>query len=318
MDHQGGGHRTGPRHALGDLSGPQQASPGNGGTGSDSGAQRALSRDPARGFPPARAPQPDTDDGYPQGNAYSPVSGYRPGDWDAPETLRSGADDGAGGYVGYKHFGTSGHTINPGSSLRLPTSDPTAESTYFSNKLGHWQHITTRKLDPAPLSVAELYPPGFTLFGTKSGYQRVATSLDSDCSLAVFGSQLQTSLQSGDCKQVARATYVSSDRTMMGTIGVVNLSTATVAQQAGQVSGSDNLIAPLTASSGPAKNMLNGTGVEYAEVKGHYLILMYAEFTNLKSPTATPQKQRLVSFAEGMFSGSANIALSHRMLTGKP
>jgi hypothetical protein len=362
MDYQGEGYRTDPRHALGNPSDPRRAY----GT---SGATPALGRNPMRGYPPARPPQPDGfapgtngyQDGDDLGNAYSPVSGYRPEDWTDAEDgpSRDGWDDGGhggrsagrrdvrkggpparkggprrrlaagvvalavvvlggGGYLGYQQFGRSSHTINPGSSLRLPTSDPTAESTYFSPKLGHWQHITTRKLDPAPVTAAELYPPGFTLFGTKSGYQRVATSTDSTCGLAVFGALLQASLQSGDCKQVVRATYLSSDSTMMGTIGVINLSTATAAQQSAEVSDSDNLIAPLNASKGPAKKMLNGTGVEYAEVKGHYLILMYAEFTNLKPPTAQAARQRLVTFAEGMFSGSANIALSHRLLTGKP
>ena len=329
MDDQGGGYRARPRHALGHLSGARQAVPGTApntgpqqAPGPDSGVQRALGRDPARGYPPARTlqPQADEDDGYPLGNAYSPVSGYRRDDWGDPETGPSddGAGDGrplgrrdgrknkgqrrprrrlvaraaalavvvvgGGGYLGYEHLGKSSHTINPGSSLRLPTSDPTASSTYFSAKLGRWQHISSRKLDPASLTVAELYPPGFTLFGTKNGYQRVATSLDSNCTLAVFGPDLQASVQSGNCKQVVRATYLSSDSTMMGTIGVVNLSTTAAAQQAGQVSSSNDLIAPLTASKGPAKKMLSGTGVEYAEVKGHYLILMYAEFTNLKSP----------------------------------
>ena len=383
MDHQGEGHRTGARHALGNPSDPGQAYPPGGATpalgpatgaqrafgpatgaqrafGPAAGAQRMRGPDPARGYPPARAPKPDGyppgtnghpdgAGGYPLGNAYSPVSGYRTEDWTAPEEgpsgdggdgSRSGGRQdarkgrprrlvagvaalaivvlGGGGYLGYEHFGKSDHTINPGSSLRLPTSDPTAASTYFSPRLGHWQHISTRKLDPAPVTVAELYPPGFTLFGTKNGSQRVATSTDSTCGLAVFGAELQASLQSGDCKQVVRATYVSSDGTMMGTIGVVNLSTAAAAQQSAEVSGSDNLIAPLTASKGPARKMLNGTGVEYAEVKGHYLILMYAEFTDLKSPAAQAARQRLVNFAEGMFSGSANIALSHRLLTGKP
>ncbi|HZR53240.1 MAG TPA: hypothetical protein VFB06_27475 [Streptosporangiaceae bacterium] len=341
MDHQGGGTR--PRHALGNSSGPQQAFPGTGpqpAFGPGSGAQRALGRDPARGYPPARAPQPD---GYPEGNAYSPVSGYRRDDWDESELGPAdgpppGREEarkprrrlvailaalavvvvGGGGFAGYEHFGKSGQAINPGNSLRLPTSDPTAQSTYFSAKLGRWQHITTRKLDPAPLTVAELYPPGFTLYGTNNGYQRVATSLDSNCTLAVFGPDLQASVQSGSCKQVVRATYLSSDKTMMGTIGVVNLGTATAAQKAGQVSGAADLIAPLSATKGPAKKMLNGTGVEYAEVKGHYLILMYAEFTNLKAPATDADRQRLVTFAEGMFSGSANIALSQRLLTGKP
>src|SRR5579859_783827 len=86
MDHQGGGTR--PRHALGNPSGPQQAvpggGPGNGTLGPGSGAQRAMGRDPARGYPPARTPQPHDEDS--PGNAYSPVSGYRRDDWSEPQT----------------------------------------------------------------------------------------------------------------------------------------------------------------------------------------------------------------------------------------
>jgi hypothetical protein len=154
------------------------------------------------------------------------------------------------------------------------------------------------------------------LFGKQ--YTRAAATSDKDCTLVVFGNRLQTALTSGKCTQVVRASYVSGDGKMMGTIGVINLGTANAAQQAGQVTGADQLIAPLTAAKGPTKNLLSGTGVVYAEVKGHYLILMYAEFTSLKSPSTATQKQQLVDFAKNAFDGSANISLSNRMLTGKP
>ena len=55
-----------------------------------------------------------------------------------------------------------------------------------------------------------------------------------------------------------------------------------------------------------------------AEVKGHYLILMWAEFTDLKSPSGPAQRQALEQFAANLVPGSANINLSTRMLTGKP
>jgi hypothetical protein len=219
--------------------------------------------------------------------------------------------------AGFFLFGRQHSTvIHPGTSLALPTSNPTANSPYFDTKLGKWQHIGSRKLDPAPLTVNQLYPPRFMPTGG-SQYSRVAASVDKDCTLAVFGTDLQTALQSGKCTQIVRATYISGDDKMMGTIGVVNLTSANAAAQAGKVTGPDELIAPLSTSKGPTKNLLNGTGVVYAEVKGHYLILMYAEFTNLKSPKTNAQKQQLVDFAKGMFGGSANIELSNRMITGK-
>jgi hypothetical protein len=221
----------------------------------------------------------------------------------------------AGGGYYYLHHKT---TLAAPSSLRLPSTEPTGPIPGFSAALGKYQHITTRKQDKVPLSVAQLYPPRFVLTGTSVSYVRAATNSVTDCSLAVFGTQLATALASGKCSQVVRASYVSGDGQMMGTIGVINLVTADAAQQAGQVSGPEQLIAPLTTAKGPTKNLLNGTGMVYAEVKGHYLILMYVEYTNLKAPSTTAQKQALLDFAMGMFGGSANPSLSARMLNGHP
>src|SRR5579859_4373495 len=164
-----------------------------------------------------------------------------------------------GGAAGYKvlHKTSAAPTLT--AIPHLPTSDPTAQSTYYLPKLGKWQHIGTRKLDPSPLSVTELYPPAFGLAGKQ--YQRAVFSMDQSCGLAVIGSQLQAAFQSGDCSQVVRATYVSGDQKVMGTIGVINLSSAYWSEQAAKVAnGTDELIAPLAASKGATKTILNGTG----------------------------------------------------------
>jgi hypothetical protein len=295
--------------------------------------------------------------GYPEGNAYSPISGYRRSDWHAPDPTapaphaapgqagQSGQPGqaagrpgrlsrllrrpvlvsmagvlvlAAGGAAAY-HFANRPHStvIHPGTSLKLPATNPTAGSRYFSAKLGKWQHIGTRKQDPTPLTVAELFPPAFQL-PDGSQFTRATALVNKDCTLAVFGQDLQTAFQSPKCTQVLRASYVSGTGKMMGTIGVVNLSTAGDAQQAGKVIGAQELIAPLSASKGPTKNLLQGTGLVYAVAKGHYLILMYVEFTNTKSPSGNAQKLQLVTFAQDMFKGSASISLDHRMLYGKP
>jgi hypothetical protein len=44
---------------------------------------------------------------------------------------------------------------------------------------------------------------------------------------------------------------------------------------------------------------------------------MWAEFTDLKAPTTSAQRQELEQFATNLVLGSANINLSTRMLTGK-
>jgi hypothetical protein len=224
---------------------------------------------------------------------------------------------GAGAYK-YLDKGSGVGAANP--KLKLTTSEAPSNDPLYSSKLGKWQHIDTRKLDPEPVTVAQLYLPAFT-YPSVGGIQflRASADLTKTCGLAVFGENLQAALQSGGCDQLARASYVSGDGTMMGTIGVANLSSTYWAEKAAKTTGAEELIAPLTASKGPTRNFLkSGTGLAYAEVKGHYLILLYAEFTDLKAPATAAQKQQLVTFATYMFDGSANISLSQRLLGQAP
>jgi hypothetical protein len=45
---------------------------------------------------------------------------------------------------------------------------------------------------------------------------------------------------------------------------------------------------------------------------------MWVEFTSGKSPSTAAQRQQLETFAANLVTGSANIDLSTRMLSGKP
>jgi hypothetical protein len=218
------------------------------------------------------------------------------------------------GVAGYKYLYEPRVNAPVPATLRLPTNAP--GSPGFDKTLGKWQHIGSRSKDPQPLTIAGLYPPQFSLNG--KSYVRTAASATKTCSTAVYGADLQAALQSGHCSQVVRASYLSGDGTMMGTVGVVNLTSSNAAQKAGQTTGPKEIIAPLTAKKGPTKKLGTGTGVVQAEIKGHYLILMWAEFTNLKSPSGQAQRQALEQFAANLVTGSANINLSTRMLTGKP
>jgi hypothetical protein len=220
----------------------------------------------------------------------------------------------AAGFAGYKYLYEPRVDAPVPPTLRLPTGAP--ESPGFDKTLGKWQHIGTRAEDPEPLTITGLYPPQFVLNG--ASYVRTAASATKSCSQVVYGSNLQAALQSGHCSQVVRASYISGDGTMMGTVGVVNLVNSSAAQQAGQATGPQEIIMPLTGKKGATSKLGNGTGMVQAEIKGHYLILMYAEFANLKSPSGTAQRQALEQFAANLVTGSANINLSNRMLTGKP
>jgi hypothetical protein len=219
----------------------------------------------------------------------------------------------AAGFGGYKLFYEPRVNAPVPPSLRLPTTAP--GSPDFDESLGKWQHIGSRTEDPAPLTVEGLFPPQFLLNG--GSYVRTAASVTKNCSQAVYGTQLQAALQSGQCSQVARASYISGNGQLMGTVGVVNLDTSAAAQKAGQATGPQEVIAPLPAKKGATSKLGGGTGVVQAEVKGHYLILMWAQLADLKPPSTPAAKQLLEQFAANLVTGSANINLSTRMLGGK-
>jgi hypothetical protein len=310
-----------------------------------------LPRTPVRGFPPGRGPSlpaaqapiaedddlyvlgdgyPSDDVLFPQGGGY--LEGPTPDDLRPAPASRAGRRDRRKGHrrrlrvtlivagvlvLGGAALGAYKYLYEPrvdapvSPSLRLPTTS--AASPDFDQALGRWQHIGTRAQDRNPLTIDGLYPVRFEFDG--ASFTRTAANATKDCSLAVYGSQLQAALKSGHCSQVVRASYVSGK--MMGTIGVVNLISASAAEKAGHDTGSQQIIAPLAAAKGVTSKLGSGTGVVQAEVKGHYLILIWAEFTDLKSPSTSAAKQQLETFATNLVTGSANINLSTRMLTGK-
>jgi hypothetical protein len=220
----------------------------------------------------------------------------------------------AAGFGGYKYLYEPRVNAPVSAGLKLPTDAPGGPN--FDPALGKWQHIGNKNQDPAPLTLAQLYPPQFVLNG--SSYQRTAATVTKDCSLAVFGADLQAALQDGKCTAILRASYLLGNGTMMGTVGVANLDSSSAAQKAGQATGPQNIIAPLSGQKGPTAKLGRGTGVVQAEIKGHYLILMWVEFTSLKAPSTAAQRQQLETFAANLVTGSANIDLSTRMLSGKP
>ena len=219
----------------------------------------------------------------------------------------------AAGLAGYKFLYEPRVNAPVPPTLLLPTN---VSASPGDKAPGKWQHIVTRHEDPQPLTITELYPARFVL--DRRSYVRTAASVTKDCSTAVYGPDLQAALQSGHCTQVVRASYISGDGTMMGTVGVANLSTSSAAQKAGQATGPQEIIVPLNGKKGATSKLDKGTGVVQAVIKGHYLILMYAEFTSLKPPSGLAQRQALEQFAGNLVTGSANIDLSTRMLTGKP
>jgi hypothetical protein len=214
--------------------------------------------------------------------------------------------------VAYLHF-VKGQASLPRVSAPLRTA---AASSSPTASLGPWKHITTRSEDSVPLTLTELFPAQFSSGGTTGS--RTIDQAGTDCPAAVVGPGLQSAVSKAGCTQVMRASYLTTDQTIMGTIGVLNLVNDAAAQRAGQATGSAEFIDQLPAAHGPTRNLPKGTGLEEAVYKGHYLILIWAEFSNLHAPSTAAQRAELKTFSDNLVSGTANISLTSRMVIGKP
>jgi hypothetical protein len=209
--------------------------------------------------------------------------------------------------------------VSPTSAAPLPSPGSTSAATAACVKqFGQYCHIELRTDDPAPLTLAELFPPAFANETDHSSFTRAGTKLDTTCSNAVIGQDLVGALQDGKCTQVLRASYFSGDGKMMGTIGVANLATTNEAHHAGKLVGTSDFVDPLTTKTGVTSKLGKGTGIVEAEFKGHYLIVIWAEFTSTNAPANNTQDQQIQQFGADLIAGTANISLSQRMLNGHP
>jgi hypothetical protein len=210
-------------------------------------------------------------------------------------------------------------TVTPTSAAPLPSPGSGSAATAACVKqFGQYCHIELRTDDPAPLTLAELFPPAFVNETDHSSFTRAGTKLNTTCSNAVIGQDLISALQDGKCTQVLRASYFSGDGKMMGTIGVANLSTTNEAHHAGKLVGNSDFVDPLSTTTGVTSKLGKGTGIVEAEYKGHYLIMIWAEFTSTNAPANNTQDQQLQQFGADLIAGTANISLSQRMLNGHP
>jgi len=205
---------------------------------------------------------------------------------------------------------------SPAPARPAAPSHPAASPSSSGPTLGPWKHIKSRSQDRVPLTVSQLFPERFARDGA-SGTLAISKS-GTRCSRAVFGSKLAAAIRKAKCTQVLRASYLSTDRKIMATVGVLNLADVTAAEKAGKAAGATEFIKQLPSRHGPTRNLAKGTGIEVAEVKGHYLILIWTEFANLHSPSGKSQRNELESFSTRLVAGTANISQSNRMVTGHP
>jgi hypothetical protein len=226
---------------------------------------------------------------------------------------------GIAGAAGYVFVLKPKPAANSSSTGPLPSPGSTSAATAACVKqFGQYCHIELRTDDPKPLTIDELFPPAFVNETDHGSFTLAGTKLDTTCSNAVIGQDLISALQTGKCTQVLRASYVSGNNQIMGTIGVANLATTNGAHEAGRLVGTNDFVAPLSTPKGIASKLGQGTGIVQSEYKGHYLIMIWAEFANTKAPAGNAQDQELQQFGSDLIAGTANISLSQRMVNGAP
>jgi len=217
---------------------------------------------------------------------------------------------GAGAYILLKSS-PSHHSAGQAPGATHPPSGNTVSPA----PPGRWEYIGQRSTDPVPLTTVELFPKAFTSGGTT--FRRSIAGKARSCRNAVIGATLQSALHKAGCTQAIRASYWSRSAKLMATIGVFNLKTAAGAAVAASSAGRSAFVALLPAKSGPTHMIGQGTGIEEAVVKGHYLVLVYAESVKLTAPKTSAQRHRLKEFMKALVA-QATIPLSERMVTGKP
>jgi hypothetical protein len=250
----------------------------------------------------------------------SPASGKRPASRKRPASVKLAISVAvllvvvAAGTLAYTVLRTAPKPTPPAAAPPAqPTVTPSASS---SPSLGPYGHIASRQSDPEPLTIAQLFPASFKMGGT--AVTLAASWISRHCGRAIAGSNLQSAVSSAGCDQAARATYVATKQGVMGTVGVLNLSTAAKAAKAAKATDGGDFISQLKGKRGPARKIGNGTGIEEALAKGHYLILIWAEFTSLRKPKTAAQRSRVEAFMQDLLQSTANLSLTNRMLNGSP
>ncbi len=202
------------------------------------------------------------------------------------------------------------HAASAAASTPSPSPTPTITPA------GAYGWITTRTTDPVPLSLGEVFPSRFSIPG--ASYAMTTSQARKACTPAVVGSKLRRAVRHGGCSQVLRASYLSTGTKLMGTIGVLNLQDYARAHAAGDVTGPSEFILQLDGHKGPTKHLTSGTGIEEAIAKGHYLILVWGEFTSGHAPRTKHQRAEVETFLLGMINKTANVALSNRLVGDGP
>jgi hypothetical protein len=200
---------------------------------------------------------------------------------------------------------------------RSPTeASPTPTDTGAKPSSGRWLKLASRSTDPHAITLSEMFGKS-RLSGHGRSYRLVTRQETKSCESVMTGGKLRAALTAGNCTQVLRATYLRGDGKLMGTVSISNLDdysgvrTAFLAAKGGQ-----QYVDPLRGSGRTAK-LGRGAALGIRQVKGHYLILSWVQYSNGQRPSDAGRKQ-LSAFHDDVVSAALARPLGYRMITGRP
>ncbi|MEV5746567.1 hypothetical protein AB0L00_02015 [Actinoallomurus sp. NPDC052308] len=196
-----------------------------------------------------------------------------------------------------------------------PPNTPTATPTPTPTETGKGERLASRATDPKPLTLAEVFKNKKFKAGGRT-YVLTTRRSDPKCASAVNGTTFRKALVKAGCTQVLRATY--SNGKFIGTIGVVNLKTATTAKYAQKASRpKDAYVLPLPGA-GSTSKIGKGLSLTTSDPDGHYLIMSWVQYPTGKKITQSDYAS-VTAFVQNATVGSnLRPALNYRSMVGKP
>ncbi|MFC0864735.1 hypothetical protein ACFHYQ_20805 [Sphaerimonospora cavernae] len=184
---------------------------------------------------------------------------------------------------------------------------------------GKYGFAGSRATDKMPLTLGELF--GDKKFGRGGrAYVMTVRRKEKTCTDGVSGEKIQKALKTGRCAQLIRASFADAKGTIIGTVGVANLTTSAHAKKVTSAGGGaqrTDYLKPLPGKDDATKH-LGGAGDAYAGgwAYGHYAVLLWFQFKDGHKPTKAEQKQ-LYQAAADIADKTIFPALEHRSLTGR-
>ncbi|MFG1876532.1 hypothetical protein ACGFIV_16990 [Sphaerisporangium sp. NPDC049003] len=204
-------------------------------------------------------------------------------------------------------------------STAAPTNtNPPAEVPLVGSPADKYGYTASRKTDPQPLTLKELFGHKKVTARGRS-YLMTVRRADKKCKDAVHGTGMQKALTAGQCTQFLRASFRDAAGKLIGTVGVGNLKTAASAKKAAKAGTGGELedyVTPLPGKDSATKLLGSGDdSYATAWAQGHYLILLWFQYKDGHKPSKAELKA-LNRAAVDITEASVFSALDTRALTG--